>query len=54
MNNPIQKEYKTARKENNEWKIGEKVHVFPVKGKKYIRTYKSEIEKDNLGILPEF
>lgn len=39
--------------EDDKWKRGEDVHIIEVKGKKYIRTDKNEIEEDNLGELPE-
>lgn len=40
--------------ENGKWRKGEDVHVIEIRGKKYIRTDKNEIEEDNLGSLPEF
>ena len=42
------------RTEDEKWKRGEDVHIIEVKGEKYIRTDKNEIEEDNLGDLPEF
>ncbi len=42
------------KSEDGKWKRGEDVHIIEVKGEKYIRTDKNEIEKDNLGDLPEF
>ncbi|GAI66234.1 unnamed protein product, partial [marine sediment metagenome] len=41
------------KSEDGEWKRGEDVHIIEVKGKKYIRTDKNEIDEDNLGELPE-
>ncbi len=41
------------RTEDEKWERGEDVHIIEVKGKKYIRTDKNEIEEDNLGELPE-
>jgi len=39
---------------NEKWKKGADVHVIKVNKKKYLRTDSNNVEKDNLGDLPEF
>ncbi len=44
----------TINSELNLWGIGKPVHIFPIKGKEFIRINPDEEEKDYLGNLPEF
>jgi hypothetical protein len=44
----------TIYKDDDGWNPGEEVQVVSRNGKKYLRTDSNEIEKDNLGELPEY
>jgi hypothetical protein len=48
------KTYVTIRKKEGKWNKGEDVHIVTVKGKKYIRTDKNAVTKDNLENLPTY
>jgi len=47
------KSYMTIYNSNDNWKIGEKIRVFMVDGEVFIRNDKNEVNRDNLGPLPE-
>jgi len=48
------KTYMTIFNAGSNWKKGSKVKTFNVDGDYYIRADNNKVNRDNLGILPEF
>ncbi len=46
--------FTTLKVNNMRFELGEAVHIFPINGRKYLRTTPDNEERDNLGKLPEF
>lgn len=39
---------------DGKWKKGQDVHIVVLEGKRFIRTDANQVQRDNLGSLPEF